>query len=192
MEMALHAMAGWFVHLSIHPPVHSLANSLIRSFLGLREQPNYKHCRSPILQPPGRLEANRGEVYRRSGTGGRPSGRAYKLFFLFLQIRSPFVRSFVYLFACWFARSLVCTFIRLHLRSSFVHTVVLRSFVSLFTCYFFRTFVIVRSMSRLIVSSFLGRNVSLDVCRKNTYHRSTWRAEKVSNAAGLVKSLNPH
>ena len=111
---------------------------------------------------------------------------------LFLQICSPFVCSFVYLFACWFARSLVCIFIRLHLRSPFVHTVVLRSFVSLFTCYFFRTFVIVRSMSRLIVSSFLGRNVSLDVCRKNTYHRSTWRAEKVSNAAGLVKSLNPH
>ena len=41
--MALHAMVGWFVHLSIHPLVHSLANSLIRSFLGLREQPNYKH-----------------------------------------------------------------------------------------------------------------------------------------------------
>lgn len=108
--MALHAMVGWFVHLSIHPPVHSLANSLIRSFLGLREQPNYKHCRSPILQPPGRLEANRGEVYRRSGTndGGRPSGRAYRLFFP-LFANSPLVRSFVYLFAFWFARSFVCT-----------------------------------------------------------------------------------
>ena len=112
--------------------------------------------------------------------------------FLCMQIRSPLVRSFVYLFAFWFARSFVCTFVRLHLRSSFVHTVVLRSFVSLFMCYFVRTFVIVRSLSRLIVTSFLGRNVFLDVCRKNTYHRSTWRAEKVSNAAGLVKSLNPH
>lgn len=156
--MALHAMVGWFVHLSIHPLVHSLANSLIRSFLGLREQPNYKHCRSPILQPPGRLEANRGEVYRRSGTndGGRPSGRAYRLFFP-LFANSFSVGSLVRLFVCF----LVCTFVRLHL-------------------------------SRLIVSSFLGRNVFLDVCRKNTYHRSTWRAEKVSNAAGLVKSLNPH
>ena len=189
MEMALHAMVGWFVHLSIHPLVHSLANSLIRSFLGLREQPNYKHCRSPILQPPGRLEANRGEVYRRSGTndGGRPSGRAYRLFFP-LFANSFSVGSLVRLFVCF----LVCTFVRLHLRSSFVHTVVLRSFVSLFMCYFVCTFVIVRSLSRLIVSSFLGRNVFLDVCRKNTYHRSTWRAEKVSNAAGLVKSLNPH
>ena len=112
--------------------------------------------------------------------------------FLCMQTRSPLVRSFVYLFAFWFARSFVCTFVRLHLRSSFVHTVVLRSFVSLFMCYFVRTFVIVRSLSRLIVSSFHGRNVFLDVCRKNTYHRSTWRAEKVSNAAGLVKSLNPH
>ena len=187
--MALHAMVGWFVHLSIHPLVHSLANSLIRSFLGLREQPYYKQCRSPILQPPGRLEANRGEIYRRSGTndGGRPSGRAYRLFFP-LFANSFSVGSLVRLFVCF----LVCTFVRLHLRSSFVHTVVLRSFVSLFMCYFVCTFVIVRSLSRLIVSSFLGRNVFLDVCRKNTYHRSTWRAEKVSNAAGLVKSLNPH
>ena len=124
--MALNAMVGWFVHLSIHPLVHSLANSLIRSFLGLREQPNYKHCRSPILQPPGRLEANRGEVYRRSGTndGGRPSGRAYRLFFP-LFANSFSVGSLVRLFVCF----LVCTFVRLHLRSSFVHTVVLRSFV---------------------------------------------------------------
>ena len=107
-------MIGWFVHLSIHPLVHSLANSLIRSFLGLREQPNYKHCRSPILQPPGRLEANRGEVYRSSGTndGGRPSGRAYRLFFP-LFANSFSVGSLVRLFVCF----LVCTFVRLHVRS---------------------------------------------------------------------------
>ena len=37
--------------------------------------------------------------------------------FLCLQIRSPLVRSFVYLFAFWFARSFVCTFVRLHVRS---------------------------------------------------------------------------
>ena len=42
--------------------------------------------------------------------------------FLCLQIRSPLVRSFVYLFAFWFARSFVCTFVRLHLRSSFVRS----------------------------------------------------------------------
>lgn len=130
--MALHAMVGWFVHLSIHPLVHSLANSLIRSFLGLREQPNYKHCRSPILQPPGRLEANRGEVYRRSGTndGGRPSGRAYRLFFP-LFANSLSVDSLVRLFVCF----LVCTFVRLHIRSfarSFVCTSVLRSFTPSF------------------------------------------------------------
>ena len=107
-------MIGWFVHLSIHPLIHSLANSLIRSFQGLREQPNYKHCRSPILQPPGRLEANRGEVYRRPGTndGGRPSGRAYRLFFP-LFANSFSVRSLVRLFVCL----LVCTFVGLHIHS---------------------------------------------------------------------------
>lgn len=112
--MALHAMVGWFVHLSIHPLVHSLANSLIRSFLALREQPNYKHCRSPILQPPGRLEANWGEVYRRSGTndGGRPLGRAYRLFFPFFANLFS-VRSLVRLFVCL----LVCTFVGLHIHS---------------------------------------------------------------------------
>lgn len=107
-------MICWFVHLSIHPLVHSLANSLIRSFLGLREHSNYKQCRSPILQPPGRLEANRGEVYRSSGTndGGRPSGRAYRLFFP-LFANSFSVGSLVRLFVCF----LVCTFVRLHVRS---------------------------------------------------------------------------
>lgn len=125
--MALHAMVGWFVHLSIHPLVHSLANSLIRSFLALREQPNYKHCRSPILQPPGRLEANWGEVYRRSGTndGGRPLGRAYRLFF-------PFFCKFV---LRSFARSFICLLAGLHVRwfaYSFVCTSVLRSFTPSF------------------------------------------------------------
>ena len=66
--------------------------------------------------------------------------------FLCLQIRSPLVRSFVYLFAFWFARSFVCTFVRLHLRSSFVHTVVLRSFTPSF---------FVRSFPYSCVTSFV-------------------------------------